>query len=61
MTGLFLNIFECKFENDYFDLQYLLYKSYTKKIYIKLRDQSPDYELCKYDITLENGLRESKL
>jgi hypothetical protein len=62
MTGLFLNIFECKFESNYFGLQYLPYKTYAEKeAYIKLRDQNPDYELCKYDITLENGLRESRI
>ena len=62
MTGLFLNIFECTLENDYFNLQYLPYKPYAEKeAYVKLRDQNPDYELCKYDTTLENGLRESRI
>jgi hypothetical protein len=47
MTGIFLNIFECKFEKDYFNLQYLSYEKYaTIEAYKKLRSENPDYEFC---------------
>lgn len=47
MTGIFLNIFECKFEKDYFNLQYLSYEKYaTIDAYTKLRSENPDYEFC---------------
>ncbi len=62
MTGLFLNIFECKFEKNYFDLQYLSYEKYAKKeAYIQLRNENSDYEFYKYDIKLDNGATERRI
>jgi biotin-(acetyl-CoA carboxylase) ligase len=62
MTGLFLNIFECKFERDYFNLQYLPYESYaTIEAYKKLRSENPDYEFYKYDVKLDNGHTERRI
>ncbi|MDX2286856.1 MAG: hypothetical protein NW241_22010 [Bacteroidia bacterium] len=62
MTGLFLNIFECKFEKDYFDLQYLSYEKYaTIEAYKKLRTENSDYEFYKYDVKLENGQIERRI
>lgn len=62
MSGLFLNLFECKFEKRYFDLQFLSYDKYAKKeAYIKLRDENPDYQLYRYDIKLKNGQTERRI
>lgn len=62
MTGLFLNIFECKFDKDYFDLQYLLYEKYaTKEAYTKLRNENPDYEFYKYDVKLDSETTERRI
>lgn len=62
MTGLFLNIFECKFDKDYFDLQYLLYEKYaTKEAYSKLRNENPDYEFYKYDVKLDSKTTERRI
>ncbi|HMN89396.1 MAG TPA: hypothetical protein PKD70_08320 [Saprospiraceae bacterium] len=62
MTGLFLNIFECKFEKDYFDLQYLSYEEYaTIEAYKKLRAENPDYEFYKYDVKLDNDTTERRI
>ncbi|OJW74570.1 Piwi domain-containing protein [Spirosoma sp. 48-14] len=62
MTGLFLNIFECKFEKDYFDLQYLSYEEYaTIEAYKKLRTENPDYEFYKNDLKLDNGQTERRI
>lgn len=62
MTGLFLNIFECKFEKDYFDLQYLSYEKYaTIEAYKKLRSENPDYEFYKYDVKLDNNTTERRI
>lgn len=62
MTGLFLNIFECKFEKDYFDLQYLSYEEYsTIEAYKKLRTENSDYEFYKYDVKLDNGQTERRI
>lgn len=62
MTGLFLNIFECKFEKDYFDLQYLPYNNYaTKEAYKELYTENPEYEFYKYDVKLDNGRTERRI
>lgn len=62
MTGLFLNVFECKFEKDYFNLQYLSYEEYaTIEAYKKLRAENPDYEFYKNDVKLDNGQTERRI
>ncbi len=62
MTGLFLNIFECKFEKDYFDLQYLSYDEYAMiEAYKKLRTENSDYEFYRYDVKLDNGQIERRI
>lgn len=62
MTGLFLNIFECKFEKEYFDLHYLPYEEYaTKEAYKELREQNKDYQFYQYHKKLENGETNSRI
>lgn len=62
MTGLFLNIFECKFEKDYFDLQYLHYENYaTKEAFAKLRHENPDYEFYKSNVKVNNDQTERRI
>ncbi|MCU0436362.1 MAG: hypothetical protein MUC49_00505 [Raineya sp.] len=62
MTGLFLNIFECKFEKDYFNLQYLSYENYSvKEDFIKLQKENPDYIFYKYDVQIENEQFERRI
>jgi hypothetical protein len=44
MNTLFLNFFEYKLQNDYFDINYLPYSDYcTKETYLDLRRSYPDY------------------
>jgi hypothetical protein len=62
MTGLFLNIFECKFEKDYFDLQYFSYEKYASiEAYKKLREENSDYEFYKNDVKLDNKQTERRI
>ncbi|MDI9309499.1 MAG: hypothetical protein QM535_04735 [Limnohabitans sp.] len=62
MTGLFLNILECKFEKENFDLLYLPYEKYgTKEAYIKLRNENIDYEFYKYDVKIDNNTTERRI
>ncbi|AZB34250.1 Piwi domain-containing protein [Chryseobacterium bernardetii] len=62
MTGLFLNIFECKFEKKYFDVQYLLYNDYSDKDkFRELRNEYKDYEFYKVDVFLENNKIERRI
>lgn len=62
MKGLFLNIFECRFENDNFDLQYLPYEEYaTKDAYFKLRNENIDYEFYRHDVKLDNNTTERRI
>ncbi|MEZ4887642.1 MAG: Piwi domain-containing protein [Chitinophagales bacterium] len=62
MTGIFLNIFESKFEKDYFELQYLSYEKYTtREAYRKLRTENLDYEFYKCDVKLDNGRTERRI
>lgn len=62
MTGLFLNIVECKFEKEDFDLQYLPYEKYgTKEAYIKLRNENVDFEFYRYDVKIDNDTKERRI
>ncbi|MFR3216419.1 MAG: Piwi domain-containing protein [Dysgonomonas mossii] len=62
MTGLFLNFFECKLQKNNFDLQYLPYSKYSKKEdYLKLREDNPDFEFYKLDITDSNGKTDRRI